>query len=140
MPPEDDPRRPGFPVPGPASAPVPLPRGAGRLACPPPAAAPGEALPAAFGLVAAVAYHHYGTVYRIRGGTAAPPRTGVRALGGHQDGMPGATAAAARPPRAASACPPAAPAARTTPALPGASASLRLAAAPAVPDETGEPS
>ena len=31
------------------------------------------ALPAAFGLVAAVAYHHYDTVYRIRGGTGAPP-------------------------------------------------------------------
>ena len=31
-------------------------------------------LPAAFGLVAAVAYHHYDTVYRIRGGTGAPPR------------------------------------------------------------------
>lgn len=30
------------------------------------------ALPAAFGLVAAVAYHHYDTVYRIRGGTGAP--------------------------------------------------------------------
>ncbi|MFE3588799.1 DUF5941 domain-containing protein [Streptomyces niveus] len=45
--------------------------------------APG-ALPAAFGLVAAVAYHHYDTVYRIRGGAGAPPRGLVRALGGHE--------------------------------------------------------
>ncbi|MFD7222194.1 DUF5941 domain-containing protein [Streptomyces sp. NPDC059892] len=45
--------------------------------------APG-ALPAAFGLVAAVAYHHYDTVYRIRGGAGAPPRRLVRALGGHE--------------------------------------------------------
>lgn len=42
------------------------------------------ALPAAFGLVAAVAYHHYDTVYRIRGGTGAPPRALVRATGGHE--------------------------------------------------------
>lgn len=41
------------------------------------------ALPAAFGLVAAVAYHHYDTVYRIRGGAGAPPRRLVRAIGGH---------------------------------------------------------
>ncbi|WP_088801052.1 MULTISPECIES: DUF5941 domain-containing protein [unclassified Streptomyces] len=45
--------------------------------------APG-ALPAAFGLVAALAYHHYDTVYRIRGGTGAPPRWLVRATGGHE--------------------------------------------------------
>ncbi|EFG10299.1 Putative integral membrane transferase [Streptomyces clavuligerus] len=45
--------------------------------------APG-ALPAAFGLVAAVAYHHYDTVYRIRGGTGAPPRWLVRVIGGHE--------------------------------------------------------
>ncbi|MFD7106699.1 DUF5941 domain-containing protein [Streptomyces celluloflavus] len=45
--------------------------------------APG-ALPAAFGLVAAVAYHHYDTVYRIRGGSGAPPRWLVRAAGGHE--------------------------------------------------------
>ncbi|MEU1329070.1 DUF5941 domain-containing protein [Streptomyces sp. NPDC005865] len=43
------------------------------------------ALPAAFGLVAAVAYHHYDTVYRIKGGTGAPPRRLVRSIGG-QDG------------------------------------------------------
>ncbi|MCJ1675821.1 CDP-alcohol phosphatidyltransferase family protein [Streptomyces sp. APSN-46.1] len=42
------------------------------------------ALPAAFGLVAAVAYHHYDTVYRIRGGSGAPPRWLVRATGGHE--------------------------------------------------------
>ncbi|MFE9256666.1 DUF5941 domain-containing protein [Streptomyces sp. NPDC006879] len=42
------------------------------------------ALPAAFGLVAAVAYHHYDTVYRIRGGTGAPPRWLTRAIGGHE--------------------------------------------------------
>jgi acid phosphatase family membrane protein YuiD len=42
------------------------------------------ALPAAFLLVAVVAYHHYDTVYRIRGGTGAPPRTLVRAAGGHE--------------------------------------------------------
>lgn len=41
-------------------------------------------LPAAFGLVAAVAYHHYDTVYRIRGGTGAPPALLVRAIGGHE--------------------------------------------------------
>ncbi|MEU1055640.1 DUF5941 domain-containing protein [Streptomyces sp. NPDC005876] len=42
------------------------------------------ALPAAFGLVAAVAYHHYDTVYRIRGGAGAPPARLVRAIGGHE--------------------------------------------------------
>ncbi|GHI86293.1 hypothetical protein Sxan_36570 [Streptomyces xanthophaeus] len=42
------------------------------------------ALPAAFGLVAAVAYHHYDTVYRIRGGSGAPPRWLVRATGGQE--------------------------------------------------------
>ncbi len=41
------------------------------------------ALPAAFGLVGAVAYHHYDTVYRIRGDAGAPPRWLVRAIGGH---------------------------------------------------------
>ncbi|MER5884831.1 DUF5941 domain-containing protein [Streptomyces sp. NPDC001941] len=43
-----------------------------------------HALPAAFGLVAAVAYHHYDTVYRIRGGTGAPPAWLVRTIGGHE--------------------------------------------------------
>ncbi|MFE9095675.1 DUF5941 domain-containing protein [Streptomyces sp. NPDC007264] len=42
------------------------------------------ALPAAFGLVAAVAYHHYDTVYRIRGDAGAPPHWLVRATGGHE--------------------------------------------------------
>ncbi|MFI2614512.1 DUF5941 domain-containing protein [Streptomyces sp. NPDC018584] len=42
------------------------------------------ALPAAFGLVAAVAYHHYDTVYRIKGGTGAPPAWLVRAVGGQE--------------------------------------------------------
>ncbi|MET9449119.1 DUF5941 domain-containing protein [Streptomyces cinerochromogenes] len=42
------------------------------------------ALPAAFGLVAAVAYHHYDTVYRIRGNAGAPPVRLVRAIGGHE--------------------------------------------------------
>ncbi|MEU0455158.1 DUF5941 domain-containing protein [Streptomyces sp. NPDC006129] len=42
------------------------------------------ALPAAFGLVAAVAYHHYDTVYRIRGNAGAPPAWLVRSLGGHE--------------------------------------------------------
>jgi phosphatidylglycerophosphate synthase len=42
------------------------------------------ALPAAFGLVAAVAYHHYDTVYRMRGNTGAPPQWLVRAIGGHE--------------------------------------------------------
>ncbi|MFD5391538.1 DUF5941 domain-containing protein, partial [Streptomyces sp. NPDC127074] len=53
------------------------------------------ALPAAFGLVAAVAYHHYDTVYRIRGGTGAPPRRLVRAIGGHEGRAVVVTAAAA---------------------------------------------
>ncbi|GAA2424549.1 DUF5941 domain-containing protein [Streptomyces macrosporus] len=53
------------------------------------------ALPAAFGLVAAVAYHHYDTVYRIRGGTGAPPRRLVRAIGGHEGRVLVVTAAAA---------------------------------------------
>ncbi|MFI6685431.1 DUF5941 domain-containing protein [Streptomyces sp. NPDC050485] len=42
------------------------------------------ALPAAFGLVAAVAYHHYDTVYRIKGGSGAPPPWLVRLIGGHE--------------------------------------------------------
>ncbi|MFJ3669928.1 DUF5941 domain-containing protein [Streptomyces sp. NPDC090106] len=41
-------------------------------------------LPAAFGLVAAVAYHHYDTVYRIRGDAGAPPAWLVRAIGGQE--------------------------------------------------------
>ncbi|MFG3281771.1 DUF5941 domain-containing protein [Streptomyces sp. NPDC048111] len=42
------------------------------------------ALPAAFGLVSAVAYHHYDTVYRIKGGSGAPPQWLVRVIGGHE--------------------------------------------------------
>lgn len=42
------------------------------------------ALPAAYGLVSAVAYHHYDTVYRMRGDAGAPPRLLVRAIGGHE--------------------------------------------------------
>ncbi|GAA2719322.1 hypothetical protein GCM10010315_37150 [Streptomyces luteosporeus] len=53
------------------------------------------ALPAAFGLVAAVAYHHYDTVYRIRGGTGAPPPWLVRATGGHEGRAVAVTIAAA---------------------------------------------
>ncbi|MFE2598647.1 DUF5941 domain-containing protein [Streptomyces sp. NPDC059396] len=53
------------------------------------------ALPAAFGLVAAVAYHHYDTVYRIRGGSGAPPRWLVRATGGHEGRTLAVTALAA---------------------------------------------
>lgn len=53
------------------------------------------ALPAAFGLVAAVAYHHYDTVYRIRGGTGAPPHWLVRAIGGHEGRILVVTAIAA---------------------------------------------
>jgi phosphatidylglycerophosphate synthase len=41
-------------------------------------------LPAAFGLVAAVAYHHYDTVYRIRGNAGAPPVWLTRTIGGHE--------------------------------------------------------
>ncbi|UED88747.1 DUF5941 domain-containing protein [Streptomyces profundus] len=42
------------------------------------------ALPAAFCLVAASAYHHYDTVYRLRGGAGAPPRWLVMATGGQE--------------------------------------------------------
>jgi phosphatidylglycerophosphate synthase len=99
------------------------------------------ALPAAFGLIAAVAYHHYDTVYRIRGGTGAPPRGLVRATGGHEGRLLVVTLLAALL------------AARTTftsalTALAGVLALMVLvesirfwvsAGAPAVHDETGEP-
>ncbi|MFC7217527.1 DUF5941 domain-containing protein [Streptomyces polyrhachis] len=55
----------------------------------------GGALPAAFGLVAAVAYHHYDTEYRIRGGAGAPPHWLVRAAGGHEGRTLAVAAAAA---------------------------------------------
>ncbi|WP_369266919.1 DUF5941 domain-containing protein, partial [Streptomyces harbinensis] len=99
------------------------------------------ALPAAFGLLAAVAYHHYDTVYRLRGGAGAPPRALVRAAGGHEGRTLLVVAAAA------------AFTGTTTftlalAVLAGALALLVLAesirfwissAAPAVHDETGEP-
>ena len=53
------------------------------------------ALPGAFGLVAACAYHHYDTVYRLRGGAGAPPRRLVLATGGHEVRALVITAAAA---------------------------------------------
>ncbi|MGK5530802.1 DUF5941 domain-containing protein [Streptomyces sp. URMC 129] len=53
------------------------------------------ALPAAFLLVAACAYHHYDTVYRLRGGAGAPPRLLVLAAGGHEGRVLVVTAAAA---------------------------------------------
>lgn len=52
------------------------------------------ALPAAFFLVAACAYHHYDTVYRLRGGAGAPPRRLVLATGGHEGRVLAVTAAA----------------------------------------------
>lgn len=42
-----------------------------------------DALPAAFAVLAAVAYHHYDTVYRLRGDAAPPPRLVVALSGGH---------------------------------------------------------
>jgi phosphatidylglycerophosphate synthase len=53
------------------------------------------ALPAAFLMVAACAYHHYDTVYRLRGGAGAPPRRLVLAIGGHEGRVLAVTAAAA---------------------------------------------
>ncbi|MGH1552445.1 DUF5941 domain-containing protein, partial [Streptomyces sp. L7] len=98
------PASPGPPWPAPSSTrspparPCPAPQGRPRLARPPlfraaeyctvlVLAAEAEvngALPAAFGLVAAVAYHHYDTVYRIRGNAGAPPAWLVRAIGGQE--------------------------------------------------------
>lgn len=45
------------------------------------------ALPAAFAYVAACAYHHYDTVYRLRGSGGAPPRWLMIATGGHDARM-----------------------------------------------------
>ncbi|UCM91994.1 DUF5941 domain-containing protein [Streptomyces marincola] len=53
------------------------------------------ALPAAFCLVAACAYHHYDTVYRLRGGAGAPPRRLVLVTGGHEGRVLVVSAAAA---------------------------------------------
>ncbi|MFV8132022.1 DUF5941 domain-containing protein [Streptomyces syringium] len=98
------------------------------------------ALPAAFGLVAAVAYHHYDTVYRIRGGSGAPPHWLVRAIGGHEGRVLAVTIAAALWHNQG-----------FTIALTALAAALALAVlsesirfwvssgAPAVHDETGEP-
>ncbi len=97
------------------------------------------ALPAAFGLVAAAAYHHYDTVYRIRGGTGAPPAWLVRAVGGQEGRVLAVTAAALLP------------ATGFTIALTALAAVIALAVliesvrfwvssgAPAVHDESGEP-
>ncbi|GAA1921893.1 hypothetical protein GCM10009753_63540 [Streptantibioticus ferralitis] len=99
------------------------------------------ALPAAFGLIAAVAYHHYDTVYRIRGGTGAPPRALVHATGGHEGRLLVATVAAALLAHSTA----------LTTALAALAGYLALvvltesihfwvsAGAPAVHDETGEP-
>lgn len=98
------------------------------------------ALPAAFGLVAAVAYHHYDTVYRIRGGSGAPPRWLGRAIGGHEGRTLAVTVAAALLPGTG-----------LTVALTALAVALALvvlmesirfwvsSGAPAVHDETGEP-
>lgn len=101
----------------------------------------GGMLPAAFGLVAAVAYHHYDTVYRIRGGTGAPPRALVRAIGGHEGRLlVVAVSAALLAHTHASTLAPAALAGIL--ALVVLTESVRFwisAGAPAVHDETGEP-
>ncbi|MEU1630113.1 DUF5941 domain-containing protein [Streptomyces sp. NPDC020096] len=99
------------------------------------------ALPAAFGLVAAVAYHHYDTVYRIRGGTGAPPRALVRATGGHEGRLLVATVAAALLAHS-TALTTALAALAGYLALVVLTESIRFwvsAGAPAVHDETGEP-
>ncbi|OIV35818.1 transferase [Mangrovactinospora gilvigrisea] len=54
------------------------------LAVPSGASGSDRVLPAAFGLVAAVAYHHYDTVYRIRGGAGAPSAALRRGVGGQE--------------------------------------------------------
>ncbi len=99
------------------------------------------ALPAAFGLVAAVAYHHYDTVYRIRGGTGAPPRALVRAAGGHEGRLLVVTALAAAL-ATGTALPTALTGLAALVALLVVTESIRFwvsAGAPAVHDETGEP-
>jgi phosphatidylglycerophosphate synthase len=99
------------------------------------------ALPAAFGLVAAVAYHHYDTVYRIRGGTGAPPHALVRAIGGHEGRILLVTVLAALL-STGSGFPLALAALAGVLALAVLGESIRFwvsSAAPAVHDETGEP-
>ncbi|MBQ0985835.1 CDP-alcohol phosphatidyltransferase family protein [Streptomyces sp. F63] len=97
------------------------------------------ALPAAFGLVAAAAYHHYDTVYRIRGGTGAPPAWLVRAVGGQEGRVLAVTAAALLP---ASGFTIALTALAAVVALAVLAESVRFwvsSGAPAVHDESGEP-
>ncbi|MCX2970672.1 MULTISPECIES: DUF5941 domain-containing protein [Streptomyces] len=99
------------------------------------------ALPAAFCLVAAVAYHHYDTVYRIRGGSGAPPRPLVRAAGG-QEGRTLLVAVAAALWSGGPRLPAALSVLAGIVALVVLAESIRFwvsAAAPAVHDETGVP-
>ncbi|MGY0057128.1 DUF5941 domain-containing protein [Streptomyces sp. LZ34] len=100
------------------------------------------ALPAAFGLVSAVAYHHYDTVYRIRGGTGAPPHRLVRAIGGHEGRTLAVTVAAALLYEQNQGFTIALTALAAALALTVLSESIRFwvsSGAPAVHDETGEP-
>ncbi|MFI0732357.1 DUF5941 domain-containing protein [Streptomyces sp. NPDC021225] len=100
------------------------------------------ALPAAFGLVSAVAYHHYDTVYRIRGGTGAPPHWLVRAIGGHEGRTLAVTVAAALLYEQNQGFTIALTALAAALALAVLSESIRFwvsSGAPAVHDETGEP-
>ncbi|MES4907471.1 MULTISPECIES: DUF5941 domain-containing protein [unclassified Streptomyces] len=100
------------------------------------------ALPAAFGLVSAVAYHHYDTVYRIRGGTGAPPHWLVRAIGGHEGRTLAVTVAAALLYEQNQGFTIALTALTAVLALAVLSESIRFwvsSGAPAVHDETGEP-
>lgn len=100
------------------------------------------ALPAAFGLVSAVAYHHYDTVYRIRGGTGAPPHRLVRAIGGHEGRTLAVTVAAALLYEQNQGFTIALTALAAALALAVLSESIRFwvsSGAPAVHDETGEP-
>ncbi|MFJ5220069.1 DUF5941 domain-containing protein [Streptomyces sp. NPDC088354] len=99
------------------------------------------ALPAAFCLVAAVAYHHYDTVYRIRGGTGAPPRALVRATGGHE-GRTLLVAAASAALAHSTGFTVALTVLAVVPALLVLTESIRFwvsSGAPALHDETGEP-
>ncbi|WP_449353766.1 DUF5941 domain-containing protein [Streptomyces malaysiensis] len=100
------------------------------------------ALPAAFGLIAAVAYHHYDTVYRIRGGTGAPPHLLVRAIGGHEGRTVAVTVAAALLHHRNQGFTIALTALAAALALAVLTESIRFwvsSGAPAVHDETGEP-
>ena len=100
------------------------------------------ALPAAFGLVAAVAYHHYDTVYRIRGGSGAPPRLLTRAVGGQEGRALLVAVAATLWSAGGSGLTAALTALAVALALTVLAESVRFwvsAQAPAVHDETGEP-